>query len=72
MLGLCPHWIRYPRAVHVRVECGVQFMGVEIASKYEGTGSNFLAACLVIEELAKVRAAPLCARVSFRHMDVLL
>lgn len=29
-------------------------MGVEIPDKYDGTGSGFLAACLVVEELAKV------------------
>jgi short-chain 2-methylacyl-CoA dehydrogenase len=30
------------------------FMGVEIPTKYGGAGMNFLSACLVIEELAKV------------------
>ncbi len=33
------------------------FMGIEVPQKYGGTGSNFLSACLVIEELAKVDAS---------------
>jgi alkylation response protein AidB-like acyl-CoA dehydrogenase len=33
------------------------FMGVEIGAEYGGTGSNFLSACLVVEELAKVDAS---------------
>ena len=32
-------------------------MGVEIPQEYDGTGASFLAACLVVEELAKVDAA---------------
>ena len=32
-------------------------MGVEIPEEYGGTGMNFMAACLVIEELAKVDAS---------------
>ena len=32
-------------------------MGMEIDPKYGGTGSNFLSACLVVEELAKVDAS---------------
>lgn len=32
-------------------------MGVEIPEQYGGTGSNFLSACLVVEELAKVDAS---------------
>lgn len=32
-------------------------MGVEIDPKFGGTGSNFLSACLVVEELAKVDAS---------------
>lgn len=32
-------------------------MGIEIDEKYGGTGASFLAACLAIEEIAKVDAA---------------
>uniref|UniRef100_A0A7S2IYQ6 short-chain 2-methylacyl-CoA dehydrogenase n=1 Tax=Haptolina brevifila TaxID=156173 RepID=A0A7S2IYQ6_9EUKA len=33
------------------------FMGVEIGEEYDGSGSSFTAACLVVEELAKVDPA---------------
>jgi alkylation response protein AidB-like acyl-CoA dehydrogenase len=33
------------------------FMGIEIPAEYGGSGSSFLAACLAIEELAKVDAS---------------
>lgn len=32
-------------------------MGIEIPEKYGGTGSSFLAACLAVEEMAKVDAS---------------
>ena len=33
------------------------FMGIEIAEKYGGTGASFLAACLAVEEIAKIDAS---------------
>lgn len=40
------------------------FMGIEIPSQYGGAGSSFLAACLAVEELAKVDASvAVCADV---------
>ena len=33
------------------------FMGVETPAEHGGTGSSFLAACLVVEELARVDPA---------------
>jgi hypothetical protein len=38
-------------------------MGVEVPTKYGGTGANFLSACLVIEELAKARFGLVASRV---------
>ena len=34
-----------------------QFMGIEIPAEYGGTGSSFTAACIMVEELAKVSCA---------------
>jgi len=44
-----------PEVVHGLFEGG--FMGVEIGEEYDGSGSSFTAACLVVEELAKVDPA---------------
>lgn len=42
----------------------LQFMGIEIDPKYGGTGSSFTAACIMVEELARVDAAvSVCADV---------
>ncbi|RYG48587.1 hypothetical protein EON67_07455, partial [archaeon] len=35
----------------------LQFMGVEIPTKYGGSGFSFLSACLAVEEIAKVDAS---------------